>query len=273
MIEFEVSSYQEFLDQVRPEILAGESLLFRGQADSRYIIQSSFDRLVEPFEPSFEDRVNGYQEILERFKLTVVREGLLSDVEIEAAQSSTDIEALCQHHGLPTRLIDWSYSPYIALFFAFGGVRVGALRNTHVAVYTFNEVKHRQAIIYDRRRDRNSALSIKNMKASSDAGHEPLTGNFESIHSYKVESLRSFNPRIHAQRGCFYVSPLRAANFEDYNKSMLELDEWLIKYIIPAEQREELIRDLNLMGINLASMYRNIDAVAVDIVNEYISKM
>lgn len=80
------------------------SFVFRGLSDKSYPLETSLMRLGGPY----------WQ--LERHLLRNFRKYAQS-VAGELG-SFWHLLAVAQHHGLPTRLLDWTYSPYVALHFA-----------------------------------------------------------------------------------------------------------------------------------------------------------
>jgi hypothetical protein len=80
------------------------SLAFRGQSDATYDLRTSLSRLAGE-----DEKIEGH--LLRNFRKYAGRDAAPDD-------SVWNWLALAQHHGLPTRLLDWTYSPLVALHFA-----------------------------------------------------------------------------------------------------------------------------------------------------------
>ena len=81
--------------------------VYRGQRSKNYLLSTSLQRLGGEFQDL-------EHHLLRNFRKYARDTG----PQLPATGSIWDWLALAQHHGLPTRLLDWTYSPYVALHFA-----------------------------------------------------------------------------------------------------------------------------------------------------------
>jgi hypothetical protein len=91
-------SWREPLERFR------SSFAFRGMSRVEHDLQTSLMQLGGPYA-----KQEGH--LLRNFRKYALRSAVPED-------SVWNWLALAQHHGLPTRLLDWTYSPYVALHFA-----------------------------------------------------------------------------------------------------------------------------------------------------------
>lgn len=108
MTEVKIAKFDELLKEFERE-KESQNFVFRGHSNSNYELKTSLGRC-----DSFYGRTI---QQLEKRLLKLFKESSLPYLE---HKPSSELEwlAVAQHFGLPTRLLDWSYNPLVATYFA-----------------------------------------------------------------------------------------------------------------------------------------------------------
>lgn len=106
---FVIESLTEYIQLVttisktNKDDLAGDTVIFRGIADSKFDLLPGLSRIKNLDTDTESDLLNGF---------------LTRRPDAFAGLNDFDIMAKMQHYGLPTRLLDFSQNPLVALYFA-----------------------------------------------------------------------------------------------------------------------------------------------------------
>lgn len=187
--------------------------MFRGHGDPDWELKPKIGR--EPFSKV------GEQAIFKAWKRRAsefIKENLSSDWEWLA---------IAQHHGLATRLLDWSYNPLVAAFFA---------------VSSGDEQLDAKIFCY---------------KCHSESSPNINRSPFETKESGKFRP-NGVTSRIARQGGLFTISP----DPSDSLKNQLRKEEEIREITISAEYRKQLKEDLNYYGVNSSTVFPDLDGLS-----------
>src|SRR5437016_3319598 len=93
---------------------AEQDWIFRGEARAQWNPKTSFDRCCDRNAIKRKDRPTLEKRLVREFRRTYH----LYAQHVPDQESTLEWLALMQHHGAPTRLLDFSYSIYVAAYFA-----------------------------------------------------------------------------------------------------------------------------------------------------------
>lgn len=196
--------------------------IFRGQADSNWPLESSLTRAMRkwyPEEKTFDSIVSDH---LEQFKENI--RGRCS-YDLNAVESD-HLWALGQHFGLYTPFLDWTRSPYVGLFFAFGGESKSGYRS----LWALHEP------------------DIEDLWPAS-------SGKKSKKKLRIVKPLTHDNQRLVSQNGLFVDAPV-GQSIDTIVAKAKDLN-WvtMFKISFPDSITEEAKAALNKMNINYASLF------------------
>lgn len=157
--------------------------------------------------------------------------------------------AIMRHYGSPTRTLDWSHSPYVALYFAVEGDW-----STNGTVWC---VKGKSiGSCFKKSDERAYKETHKNRSATrGNPFCEPNDHSFLYLYdmSFQID-------RIAAQQGRFTVS---TDGLSDHGKLLATSlpGEDILKIVIPAESKPQMLRELHLMNIAAKALFPGIDGL------------
>lgn len=258
-----VKSWNKVIEINQAFLSSSSRFAFRGQKCAKWKLKTSIERVAERFSIDFYNLPKIEKGLIRKFQ----REAYLYLKHPPDDNDGMQWRALMQHYGAPTRLLDWTYSFLIAVYFAIESAKPG----NQCAIW---------AIDYDwlRKYGLSQLPKEKMDKIKNDYDlKEPETVDILFDSSSPITSVYRLNPnrlnqRLILQQGLF-LAPGDISRPFMYNLQQLsednDLKNYLQKIVIHADISfiKNGILYLHRMNINRATLFPGLDGYSLSLGN------
>lgn len=218
---------------------------YRGHSDQTWKLLPAYDRLAAP-PPEYV--------LLNRFRQNANL--LLSSRQVP--KTDFDWMFIMQHYGVPTRLLDWTESPLIGLYFALELGNPETLNHDGALWVLYphhlNHMTNSESYIPAFEEELYlGSYSVENYAKGKDKGILPVA----------AMATRN-NPRIQAQLGVFTISHLEKRPLERVGKGHIR------KYVVPSASKRLISEELSLLGVSKFQVFPEL-AVIGEMIKEQLS--
>lgn len=262
MKEYKVNSWEEihkilFINSEDKKIKRFRSpYAFRGLSNKDYNLMTSLIRLRGKFE--------------ETEQIKKIEQHLLRNFRKYASRNLVEYDsiwhwlALAQHHGLPTRLLDWTFSPYVALHFATANRDCFDKEGIIWAVNynEYHDLLPKDSSIAENKKKEGADLftveilakSIKNLEELEKLRKDPFIIFFEPP---------SIDDRIVNQSALFSISSTVDLILDEFfNDFPIKKEDAVLKIIIPANLKWEIRDKLDQSNITERVLFPGLDGLS-----------
>jgi hypothetical protein len=223
-----------------------QHFIFRGQSNAEWLLRTSIERC-SFFAKSYhveKDFVKDFQ----RGAFTYA-----TNISLPKDDDYLNWLSLMQHHGAPTRFLDFSFSPFIAAFFALENTErncaVWAIEKDHLKEDLHHKFKDgfqfHEDLFFDLKEEVFNRIFNEN-KISCVFPVRPFVTNKRSIQQQSIfVSLGNSNET--------FMEQLKKYNWPEY------LKDHVIKIVLPNRIKDEALYDLNRMNINRSTLFSDLD--------------
>ena len=224
---------------------------FRGMSSADYVLRTSLERLGGNFA-----ELEGH--LLRNFRKYAYRNELTTD-------SVWNWLAVGQHHGLPTRLYDWTYSPFVALHFATANL---ALYDQDAAVWCVDYVQAHRLLpqkLQDILQEEGSNVFTVEMLERAAGSLDDFDKLDSQVFAVFFEPP-SLDDRIVNQYALFSTMSRPTASLQQWVERHPKLTR---KIIIPRELKWEVRDKLDQANVNERVLFPGLDGLSLWLRRQY----